>query len=50
VHIDGLFVSMLCLLHNLSFDALLQNVMVKNGLVPKVCVELWVSVQVYIID
>ena len=35
---DVLLMSVLRLLHNLSFDQQLREDMVKNGLIPKVCV------------
>ncbi|KAJ9510745.1 hypothetical protein QJQ45_027637 [Haematococcus lacustris] len=38
---DVLLMSVLRLLHNLSFDGILRDAMVKNGLIPK-CVELMV--------
>ena len=33
---DVLLMAVLCLLHNLSFDAALRDEMVKQGLLPKV--------------
>lgn len=36
---DVLLMSVLRLLHNLSFDSVLRDAMVKNGMIPKVCAE-----------
>jgi hypothetical protein len=38
---DVLLMSVLRLLHNLSFDTVMRDGMVKNGLIPKVSRQLW---------